>query len=232
MPALPPRRRRRSGTGVERDRRDPEVVDIGSTRAAVSYSRRMGHRLHTGAVGCNGHRVRRSRTRSTTTFSPPFSRVFVAKSRRRRQGKARARRAPEAYLKVRRGARPRLIRREERAATRPARSAPGKRLRTRRRTRHWRMYTALQQTTREKGGIDRRHGDLYRDRPRPGGRVSETQRGDHAQRGIESSLTDESRDKGAAGGAARFWSNPLNKLASVCYHRAMLRRHRSRMRLA
>ncbi len=79
-------------------------------------------------------------------LGPPFSRVFVAKSRRRRQGKARARRAPEAYLKVRRGARPRLIRREERAATRPARG-------TRRRTRHWRMYTALQQTTREKGGF-------------------------------------------------------------------------------
>ena len=37
--------------------------------------------------------------------SPPFSRVFVAKSRRRRQSKARARRAPEAYLTVRRGAR-------------------------------------------------------------------------------------------------------------------------------
>ena len=52
------------------------------------------------------------------TASPPFSRVFVAKSRRRRQGKARAGRAPEAYLRVRRGARP-----------------SG--------TRHWRMDTAL-----------------------------------------------------------------------------------------
>ncbi len=61
--------------------------------------------------------------------SPPFSRVFVAKSRRRRQGKARARRAPEAYLTVRRGAR---------------RSG----------TQHWRMYTALQQTTREKCGLE------------------------------------------------------------------------------
>ena len=68
--------------------------------------------------------------------SPPFSRVFVAKSRRRRQSKARARRAPEAYLTVRRGARPRLIRREERAATRPARE-------TRRGTPHWRMDPAL-----------------------------------------------------------------------------------------
>ena len=47
-------------------------------------------------------------------LSPPFSRVFVAKSRRRRQSKARARRAPEAYLTVRRGARPRLIRRDRR----------------------------------------------------------------------------------------------------------------------
>ena len=67
---------------------------------------------------------------------PPFSRVFVAKSRRRRQSKARARKAPEAYLTVRRGARPRSIRREERAATRPARG-------TRRRTQHWRMDPAL-----------------------------------------------------------------------------------------
>ena len=31
-----------------RSSRSREVVDIGSTRAAVSYSRRMGHRLHTG----------------------------------------------------------------------------------------------------------------------------------------------------------------------------------------
>ena len=37
--------------------------------------------------------------------NPPLSRVFVAKSRRRRQSKARARRVPEAYLTVRRGAR-------------------------------------------------------------------------------------------------------------------------------
>ena len=55
--------------------------------------------------------------------------------------------------------------------------------------------------------FDHRHGDLYRDCPRPGGRVSETQRGDHAQRGIESSLTDESRDEGAAAGRRLFGLN-------------------------
>ena len=55
--------------------------------------------------------------------------------------------APRCAITVRRGARPRLIRREERAATRPARG-------TRRRTQHWRMYTALQQTTREKCGLE------------------------------------------------------------------------------
>ena len=44
--------------------------------------------------------------------------------------------APRCAMTVRRGARPRLIRREERAATRPAQG-------TRRRTRHWRMNPAL-----------------------------------------------------------------------------------------
>ena len=61
--------------------------------------------------------------------SPPFSPVVVAKRRRRRQDKARAGRATEAYLTVRRGARP---------------SA----------TQYWRMDPALQQTTGEKCGLE------------------------------------------------------------------------------
>ena len=60
--------------------------------------------------------------------SPPFSPVVVAKRRRRRQDKAPAGRATEAYLTVRRGARP---------------SA----------TQYWRMDPALQQTTGEKCGL-------------------------------------------------------------------------------
>ena len=66
-------------------------------------------------------------------LSPDISRVFVAKGRRRRQGKARAGRAIEAYLRVRRGARP--------SATQP-----------------WRMDPVLQQKTREKFGLGTDHG--------------------------------------------------------------------------
>ena len=79
--------------------------------------------------------VRHRQTKGAATDRPDLPhratsrlyRVFVAKSRRRRQSKACARRAPEAYfllphlrcaMTVRRGARPRLIRREERAVER------------------------------------------------------------------------------------------------------------------
>ncbi len=79
--------------------------------------------------------------------------------------------------------------------------------------------------------FDHRHGDLYRDCPRPGGRVSETQRGDHAQRGIESSLTDESRDEGAAAGRRLFGltrlshelsATPPDPSASAAFYGAFL----------
>ena len=62
------------------------------------------------------------------SISPLFSPVVVAKRPRRRQDKARAGRATEAYLTVRRGARPGA-------------------------TESWRMYLALEQTTGEKCGL-------------------------------------------------------------------------------